>query len=93
MSPFEIVMLVCFGAAWPFSIHKSYVSRSSKGKSFPFLVIVIIGYISGIAHKIHYHPDGVMYLYAFNMLMVATDAALYIRNARIERAALSDEAA
>lgn len=87
MSPFEIIMLICFGAAWPFALYKSYVSRSVKGKSFMFLIVVIIGYASGILHKIFYNPDKVIYLYAFNMLMVASDAVLYVRNAKLERAA------
>lgn len=87
MSPFEIIMLICFGAAWPFALYKSYSSRSVKGKSFPFLIVVIIGYASGILHKIFYHPDNVVFLYALNMFMVMSDAVLYVRNARIERAA------
>ncbi len=86
MSPFEIIMLICFGAAWPFALYKSYISRSVKGKSFPFLIVVIVGYASGILHKIFYHPDNVVFLYALNMLMVASDAVLYVRNAKIEGA-------
>jgi hypothetical protein len=45
MSIFEMIMLVCFGAAWPFSIIKSYKSRDNNGKSVVFLFIVVIGYI------------------------------------------------
>ncbi len=93
MSPFEIIMLVCFGAAWPCALHKSYVSRSVKGKSFAFLIVVIIGYISGILHKVFYNPDKVIYLYVVNMLMVASDAVLYIRNAKLERAVDCDQRA
>ena len=33
MSIFEAIMLICFGAAWPFSIYKSYTSRENTGKS------------------------------------------------------------
>lgn len=75
-------MLICFGAAWPFSIWKSYTSRSNQGKSLKFMVIVEIGYTSGIIHKILYSYDIVLYLYALNFLLVLTDMMLYWRNAR-----------
>ena len=32
MSIYEIIMLICFGAAWPFSIYKSLKSKSTKEK-------------------------------------------------------------
>lgn len=77
MSPLEIIMLLCFGAAWPFSIWKSYVSRSNKGKSILFLAVIFIGYIAGALHKLFYAYDAVIYLYALNGLMVAIDMLLY----------------
>jgi hypothetical protein len=73
-------MLVCFGAAWPVSIYKSLKTRAVAGKSLPFLLIIFIGYIAGIIHKIVYHYDLVMYLYILNALMVALDIILYLRN-------------
>jgi lipopolysaccharide export LptBFGC system permease protein LptF len=84
MSIFEAVMLVCFGAAWPISIWKSYTSRTNRGKSLWFLLIVLSGYVSGTLHKIHYNPDPVMALYIFNGVMVFMDVCLYARNRRIE---------
>lgn len=72
-------MLLCFGAAWPFSIYKSLRHRDVRGKSLAFMVIVFAGYISGIMHKIFYNYDAVIYLYMFNGLMVAVDIFLYIR--------------
>jgi hypothetical protein len=86
MSPFEIIMLVCFGVAWPFSIWKSYVSRSNFGKSFMFLFTAWIGYLAGIIHKIFYNPDMVVYLYILNGILITVDLALYFRNAKIDRA-------
>lgn len=79
MSIFEIIMLVCFGAAWPFSIYRSYKSKSTQGKSASFLVIILIGYAAGILNKIFYNFDNVVYLYALNMIMVALDLVLYIK--------------
>ncbi|HAR63564.1 MAG: hypothetical protein DKM50_08960 [Candidatus Margulisiibacteriota bacterium] len=80
MSIFEIIMLLCFGAAWPFSIYKSYTSRSTRGKSIVFLVIVLIGYISGMLHKIYFSYNPVIYFYIFNAFLVLIDTLLYIRN-------------
>lgn len=82
MSIFEIIMLLCFGAAWPFSIYKSYQSGSIEGKSLLFLIIVLAGYLAGIMHKVFYNFDYVIYLYLLNMFMVAIDIMLYLRNKR-----------
>jgi hypothetical protein len=80
LSPFEIIMLVCFGAAWPFSIYRSWTSRSIAGKSLGFLCIVLVGYLSGIVHKVIFNYDGVIFLYALNALFVSVDIVLYMRN-------------
>lgn len=85
MSIFEAIMMLCFGMAWPFSLYRSYVSRSNKGKSVGFLYVVIIGYAAGITHKLLYSRDYVIYLYLLNALMVTTDIILYYRNRRIEK--------
>ena len=85
MSIFEIGMLVCFGAAWPASIAKSYRSRSTEGKSILFLFILFTGYIFGILHKVYYRYDYVIFLYILNSIMVFTDIMLYFRNRHIER--------
>lgn len=76
-------MLICFGAAWPFSIYRSYTSKSVKGKSFIFLFVVFIGYIAGILHKVFYNFDNVIYLYTLNMVMVGIDMGLFLRNRRL----------
>jgi hypothetical protein len=80
MSILEIIMLLCFGAAWPFSIYKSAKSRTVKGKSPVFLVIVLVGYIAGIANKIVWGVDYVIVFYVVNLIMVGTDLSLYFRN-------------
>jgi hypothetical protein len=86
MSVFEIIMLLCFGAAWPVSISKSLKTKSNGGKSLVFLLIIIVGYCAGITHKLLYKPDFVVWLYALNATMVSIDAALWIRNRRLEAA-------
>jgi len=80
VSVFEITMLVCFGAAWPVSIYKSLRTRAVAGKSLFFLLIVFVGYLAGILHKIVFHYDLVIFLYGLNALMVGIDIVLYLRN-------------
>lgn len=80
MSPFEIIMLVCFGMAWPFSIYKSYTTREVGSKSLVFLVALLVGYVAGVLHKVFYLYDPVVFLYVLNGAMVAIDIGLYVRN-------------
>ena len=89
MSVFEITMLVCFGAAWPVSIYKSWTSKNTAGKSVLFLYAILIGYIAGILHKIFFAYDGVIYLYILNGVMVSTDIILYYRNERLNKASIN----
>lgn len=87
MSIFESIMLICFGFAWPFQIHHSYVSRTAKGKSAIFSYVVIVGYAAGILHKVIYSMDGVIYLYIADLIMVIIDLMLYYRNCALDRKA------
>lgn len=84
----EIVMLVAFGAAWPASLLKSYRSRTAKGKSLAFLLIISFGYLCGMASKFASgNVNYVVLFYAVNIVLVLTDAGLYFRNRRLDRAA------
>lgn len=47
----EILMLVCFGFSWPINVLNSLKSKTSKGKSPTFNILIIVGYIGGIASK------------------------------------------
>ena len=85
MSPFEALMIICFGAAWPFSIFKSYHSRKTGGKSVVFLYVVLLGYVSGCIHKLRCSMDPIIWLYALNGVMVSIDIFLFYRNRFIER--------
>ncbi len=86
MSIFEIIMLVCFGAAWPFSIYRSYRSRNNSGKSVIFLFVILTGYVAGMLHKVFYYYDIVILLYGLNCAMVSVDILLYFRNRRYSNA-------
>jgi len=85
MSIFEIGMLVCFGFAWPLNIMKSIKSKTAKGKSLMFLIVVLLGYVCGIIHKILYSFDFVIILYILNLLMVLVDTVLYYMNKKLDK--------
>ena len=83
LSIFELIMLLTFGVSWPFSIYKSYTSKSTQGKSLVFLSLILVGYASGIVHKLLYSKDIVIYFYALNFIMVLIDMCLYFRNKKL----------
>lgn len=81
----EALMLVSFGMAWPVSIIKSWRTRSAKGKSLAFLLIVLFGYFCGVGAKFASgNPGWVVYLYFLNIATVSTDTILYFRNRRLD---------
>ena len=82
MSVFEILMLVCFGVSWPLSIAKALRTRQVSGKSPAFMVVVCLGYLSGMLHKVYFDLDWVISLYALNFVMVAIDLGLYLKYSR-----------
>ena len=47
----ETLMILCFGLSWPMALHKSWVSRTAKGKSLLFEVFIWVGYIFGMIRK------------------------------------------
>ena len=69
-------MLVCFGASWPMAIAKTIRAKNPVGKSFMFMYLVLLGYLSGGMNKLYFTWSNVFWLYMFNGLMVATDIAL-----------------
>lgn len=83
----EILMVVCFGCSWPMNVRKSYLARTTKGKSLGFLIMICIGYVCGIASKIigGSFKWYVMFFYVLNLCMVLLDVAMYARNHRIDQ--------
>ncbi|MBE7018839.1 MAG: hypothetical protein E7413_03045 [Ruminococcaceae bacterium] len=90
----EAVTILCFGLSWPISIHKSYISKTAKGKSLFFEVFLLIGYAFGIFRKILQLTQlgcsgGIFYLsfffYILNFLEISIDVALYFRNCKYDR--------
>ena len=85
-SALETIMLICFGAAWPFSIAKSWRSCTAKGKSLFFLVVILIGYTAGILKVLV--QDGItgflLIPYSINFIMVMIDTMLYFHNRKLD---------
>ncbi len=75
---FEAIMLVCFGLSWPVSIAKALRTKNVSGKSPLFMVLISLGYTSGIIHKLLNDPNWVISLYGLNLIMVLTDLFLYL---------------
>ncbi len=85
MKIFEMGMLLCFGVSWPVSLWKSFTSRTTKGKSVFFLILILIGYLSGLVYKVSSGFDYVSWFYILNASMVFADILMYVRNRRFEQ--------
>ena len=57
MSPFEVVMPICFGSGWPFSIVRAIRTKQASDKSPWFMTIICLGCLSGVIHKALYARD------------------------------------
>ena len=82
----EAMMLLCFGFSWPISLVNNYRTRTARGMSLPFILLIMFGYVCGltgklIAHNISY----VLVVYIFNLCMVSLNLVVYFRNRRLDR--------
>ena len=73
----ELAMLFCFGASWPFAIAKTWRAKRVDGKSPAFEIIVIAGYLCGIASHMLGDRSWIIWVYLADVALVATDLALY----------------
>ena len=73
----EFAMLFCFGFSWPFAIAKTYRAKRVDGKSPMFEIIVIVGYLFGIASHLISDRSWVTWVYLADTALVATDLTLY----------------
>lgn len=84
---FEVGMLLCFAAAWPANIYKAYRARTTLGTSLPFMLIVELGYVCGMANKlINDDINYVMAFYIFDFILVLIGIIVYFRNMAIDKA-------
>ena len=82
----EFAMLFAFGFSWPFAIARTYRAKRVDGKSPMFMVIVLIGYLCGIAaHLVEGSKLWLCWVYLLDMVLVSTDLALYFRYSRRSR--------
>lgn len=83
----EIAMILSFGASWPMNVMKSYKSRTTQGKSLSFLILILFGYICGIAGKLMAEQVNwfVLFFYVLNAVMVTADLLLYVRNYKLDQ--------
>ena len=94
----EALMILCFGISWPISIRKSWIARTTKGKSLFFEVFIWTGYIFGMARKLilwnqaqaaGMELEFLFYLgwafYVLNFVEISIDMLLYFRNAKLDR--------
>ena len=86
MSEFlEACMMVLFGCSWPLNILKSVRSRTARGRSVGFLILIQLGYLAGILSKVlSGHVTYVVVFYILNLCMVTADLCLVLRNRRRE---------
>ena len=90
----EATMLILFGISWPFNLMKSIKTRSTKGKSLLFLLLIDIGYMAGITSKFFsesfvWKTDWwVFAIYVINFLFVSADLAMYFINKNHENKAV-----
>ena len=87
----EAVMIILFGISWPFNLMKSIKSKTTKGKSLLFLILIDIGYIAGITSKFFsttfvWATDWwIFVIYVINFSFVTADLFVYFINKSRER--------
>ena len=82
----ETAMLLCFGFSWPLNVIKAYRAKTAKGTSLPFILLIMAGYIAGISAKlVSGQINYVLAAYILNLTIVSLNAAVYFRNASLDR--------
>jgi len=83
----ETVMLICFGCSWPMNLIKNYKCRTAKGMSLPFILLLLLGYLAGIAAKLITvgHINFVLVVYLINLAMITANLLVYFRNTMLDR--------
>ena len=86
----ESAMLAAFGLAWPVNILNTLRNKSTTGKSLPFLLIILTGYVFGLSAKLmRGNINYVAVFYTVNLLLVLADTLLYFHYRRLERQVIS----
>jgi len=88
----EIIMIVSFGASWPMNLVKNIKSKSTKGASLSFYLLILVGYIAGIISKFvneSYMANFkdkwyVLVFYFINFISVSLNIIVYFINKKKE---------
>ena len=88
----EIVMILSFGVSWPINLRKNIKSKTTKGISLWFYLMIFFGYIAGIISKFlneAYMASFstkwyVLMFYFINLIVVGLNIIVYFRNKKIE---------
>ena len=87
-SVLEATMLICFGLSWPINAVKAWKARTAKATSSLFLALITFGYIAGTAAKfVGHNINWVLIVYIFNLVMLAINDIIYLRNLRLDKKA------
>lgn len=87
----ETIMLICFGCSWPLNLMKAYKAKTAKSTSLLFILLIITGYVAGIAAKFITISQGghvaayVLVVYFLNLIVVSLNLAVYFRNKKLDR--------
>lgn len=84
-SIFELIMLVCFGVSWPITIVKTIRSKTVKGVTPVFYILIFAGYTSGTIYKMFFNFDYVFLVYIFNLMAVSLQIFLYFYYSKMEK--------
>lgn len=89
----ETIMLICFGCSWPISVMKNIRAKTAKSTSLGFILLILTGYIAGIAAKIYTHRiNYVLLVYLFNLLAVGANLVVYFINRQYDKKGMVEHA-
>ena len=82
----ETAMLVCFGFSWPMSLIKNIRAKTAKSMSLKFIILIMLGYIAGIAAKLVSHQiNYVLIVYIINLVVVSMNLCVYFINRKHDK--------
>lgn len=82
----ETIMLICFGLSWPMNLMKNIKSKTAKSMSLKFIILIIVGYLAGIAAKIiSGRINYVLIVYLLNLAIVSLNLVVYFVNKKHDK--------
>ena len=82
---YEVIMLLCFFAAWPMSVVKSYRARTTTGKKSRISDYDYCRLCCWNCEQVYERRRLCDYFYVINLLIVGVDLVLYFRNLRLDK--------